>query len=1708
MKSNESPNQKELHQGLISTPVAIIGMASLFPQARTLPEYWDNILNKIDTIIDVPPSRWKIDEYYDPYPSAADKSYCKRGGFIPEVDFDPAEFGLPPNLLEVTDVSQLLSLVIAKECLEDAGYGEDHKELRERTGVVLGMVGIGSKLAIALMSRLQYPVWDKVLRSYGISAGDSQQIIDKIKLAYPKWEENAFPGSIGNVVAGRIANRLDLGGMNCVVDAACGSSLAALRTAVGELIEGRADMMLTGGVDTDNSAGTYMCFSKTPAFSKSEHVRPFDQESDGMMVGEGIGMVLLKRLADAERDGDRIYAVIKAVGTSSDGRYKSIYAPRPYGQSLALTRAYEEAGYSPTTVGLIEAHGTGTMAGDPAEFEGLNEVFSKDNPRKQTIALGSVKSQIGHTKAAAGVASLIKASLALYQKVLPPTINVTKPNSKFDIENTPFYLNTERRPWIKPARYPRRAGVSSFGFGGTNFHVALEEHEDEHTQSYRLQAAPQVILVAAPTPAELLTRCKDLSAKLGSEQGETTFSELTEATQANAIQQNEARVGFVALNAAEARTQLNTAIDLLNRVGDAESAEHPSGVYYRKNGLDPKGKLVALFPGQGSQYVNMGRDAAINFPPIRQAFAAMDALFEADGKEPLTRAVYPIPTFDNESAERQNQHLTSTEFAQPAIGTFSVGLYRLFQQTGFEASFTAGHSFGELTALYAGGVLDEDGFYTLAKARGQAMAAPDDPSFDAGTMLAVKGDISQLEKELQAFPEIILANQNSNNQVALAGSKTAIAAVQKALTEKGYSVVPLPVSAAFHTPLVAHAQKPFAEAIRQVKFKKPKIGVYSNTSGKKYGSEPDQIRQTLTDHILKPVRFKDEIEAIYAAGGSIFVEFGPKNVLTNLVNNILEGRPHVAIAVNANAKKDSDRQLREAVAQLCVLGLDLRHYDPYALPKKPAGEHKKSSVSVKLDGRLYLTEKTRSAYEAAISAKNVLSQPPNGMQLAGAAVSASVPGMTFPAPTQSASVKNEAAQVAAPETSAVPVDAVLAQIESFQNEALQVHNQFLANDGEYARGFTQLVQQELSLLSSNTSPQAMEQLNQAFQTLERSMDQFHQHQAETLRVHEQYLQSQTELTEQVLQILQAPASRAVSATQPAKPKAVVAISPITPAVSSSAPNHNGHTPLVKPVETQPMAVKKETPVSQPAAVQPSAPIDVEGLKAALLELVSEKTGYPPEMLELGMDMEADLGIDSIKRVEIMGAIQSRFPELPQLDPAALAEMRTLGNVADYVSAATKTQAAPGTKPQQPTVAPATAQPAPAGQTAAIAVSKDEVTRAFLEIVSEKTGFPTDMFELGMDMEADLGIDSIKRVEILGAVQARFPSLPQIDPAALAEMRTLGQVVDYITATPQQPTAVAETTVKAAETSSPVQPAVTETAGKATDTPVPAQPTTSVKEITQAFLKVVSEKTGYPVEMLELDMELEADLGIDSIKRVEILGAMQAGYPELAQIDPARLAELRTLKQIIESLAAPTTGTVPAPQPSSSAPEAAEEKTVELPRGVVMLKSVPEPDHLEVSVAKGHICLVMDDGTDLTLALVKKLGQEGKDVVVLRLPETLAAQRPLPAKVHSAQLPDGSEAGIQGTLDALQKKYGPVAVFIHLDLTAGASDDNSEREESIVETVFLIAKLLKASLNTAAQDGFAAFMTVTHLDGEIGLASSGSVEPLSGAFFGLVKTLNL
>ena len=451
--------------------IAIVGMAAVLPGAASVSQFWSNTLRGFNAITEIPPDRWDWRLYYDADPKAPDKIVSKWGGFLPDVAFDPIPYGMPPSSLRSIEPAQLLALEVVRTALADAGYAE-RPFPREKTGVVLGMGGGAAQLAMGYAFRSYLPMLDTVL------PGGGKQAIESCQGLLPEWTEDSFPGFLLNVTAGRIANRFNLGGANYTVDAACGSSLAAASLAVRELETGAADMVILGGVDTVQNPFTYLAFSKTQAFSPRGRCRPFDASADGIVISEGVAAVVLKRLGDAERDGDRIYAVIKGVGASSDGRARGLTAPVVEGQMRALERAYSKAGVSPATVGYVEAHGTGTALGDVVEIEALGQLFREAGANQRECTVGSVKSMIGHTKCAAGLAGLINASLALYHKVLPPTIGVEAPNPKLDLDEGPLRLCTQSQPWLHPhADRPRRAGVSAFGFGGTNFHAVLEEYD-------------------------------------------------------------------------------------------------------------------------------------------------------------------------------------------------------------------------------------------------------------------------------------------------------------------------------------------------------------------------------------------------------------------------------------------------------------------------------------------------------------------------------------------------------------------------------------------------------------------------------------------------------------------------------------------------------------------------------------------------------------------------------------------------------------------------------------------------------------------------------------------------------------------------------------------------------------------------------------------------------------------------------------------------------------------------------------------------------------------------------------------------------------------------------------------------------------------------------------------------------------------------------
>ena len=1430
---------------LKETPIAIIGMAGLFPEAKNLQEYWENIINKVDCIIDVPESHWNIADYYDPDKSAPDKSYSKRAGFIPDIDFDPLEFGLPPNILEVIDVSQLLSLVVAKDLLADAGYGDKEFD-REHTGVILGVVA-GQELNIPLISRLQEPVWRKVLQSSGVSESDIVVLVEKMKKAYVRWEENSFPGRLDNVIAGRVANRFDLGGTNCVVDAACAGSLAATKMAINDLLDGRANMMIAGGVDTDNSPSMFLNFSKTPAFTTDEIAKPFDEDSKGIMMGEGIGMFLLKRLSDAERDNDRIYATIRGIGSSSDGRFKSIYAPRASGQTIAINRAYEDAGFDKSTVSLIEAHGTGTKAGDAAEFGGLKGAFDSGKHQKQKIALGTVKSQIGHTKSTAGAASMIKTALALYHKVLPPTCNVDTPNPEMEIEDSSFYLNTLTRPWINQSSVPRRAGVSSFGFGGTNFHFVLEEHKPEAPEK-RIHSITRTFILSGETPEQLWGTCKNWITRLETDTGE--FHQFVQEAQNSKIPEKHARVGFAAKTAAEVIKMLDMAVKFAVTQPDAEKWSNPMGVFYRNSAVAKDVKVVALFSGQGSQFVNMGRDLAYNFPVIAESFVNMDRALENAPDKSVTGAVYPKPTFTDDALKAQEEKLRQGQFIQPAIGAFSMGLFKLLTSMGFKPDITAGHSFGELAALWGAGIMSDEDYCKLAGERGLAMDSSADADFDAGGMVAVMGDVSNIDELIKPFDKVSVANYNSSQQVVLSGPKKTVRQAHDALEAQGFNTVLLQVSAAFHSPLIAHAREPFAKSIDAVQFHNPTTTVYSNATADPYPADTKIIKDKLKDQILQTVNFVEEIKNINKAGGGIFIEFGPRGVLTKLVTDILKDKDHVAVALNATPKKSSEILFFEALAQICVAGIPLELKDP-AQPEPVKPSVAKKGMSIKLNGANYVSEPTKKAFADALK---------DGHRLAGSqtpALPTAPPQVAAPATTPAPMANKAAPQQAISNQGNGNNNMDQSEWLKYQSSTVQVHDQYLKNQQEYANTFFQLMQQQVDVYGKNNQPVP--------ENITQGMSQFQQFQSETLQVHHTYLNGQIDFSRSAYQFI----SGQPFTAGPVQTSMEGPTIPVSPSVPAPAP-----------VSAAP--VQAVTP--PPAPVAPAAPVsagvDMTRVQENLLAVVQEKTGYPMEMLDLNMDMEADLGIDSIKRVEILSGIKAKTPDLPALNQADLVKTRTLTEIVEYIKSKAGTSN---------TTAPAAATATDAG------VDMARVQENLLAVVQEKTGYPMEMLDLNMDMEADLGIDSIKRVEILSGIKSKTPDLPALNQADLVKTRTLAEIVEYIKSKAgAAPAAAITTTIPSGGVSG--------------------------GDVKNILMEVVQEKTGYPLEMLDVAMDMEADLGIDSIKRVEILSAIRKKSPGLPELKAGNLAVLRTLGQIIDYINERMDGVAAEPIAAVAAPK--------------------------------------------------------------------------------------------------------------------------------------------------------------------------------------------
>ena len=460
--------------------IAIVGLGAILPDAPDAETYWNNLCEGRCSIGEVPGERWSSAQYFDADHAAPDKTYSKIGGWVRGFQFDWKRFKVPPRVADAMDEGQQWAVSAAAAALAD--YGHPDRSLdTDRTGVILG-AAMGGDRHLDTHVRIAFPEYadalDQVEEFRALPPGLRSSILERwherIGGQYPPITEDTMPGELPNIISGRVANLLNLRGPNFTTDAACASSMAAVSSATKMLLEGHCDAVLTGGVDRNMHASTFVKFSKIGALSATGS-RPFGEGADGFVMGEGAAVFLLKRLADAERDGDRIYAVIRGVGQSSDGRGKGIVAPNPQGQKLAIQRAWQDAGLDPSTATLVEAHGTSTAVGDVAEFEGLASVFGG----ARSIALGSAKGNIGHLKAAAGAAGLLKTVLALHHQTIPPTLHAAPANPGLALDGTPLQLATDARRWEAHNGTARRAGVSSYGFGGTNFHLVVEEYRPQ-----------------------------------------------------------------------------------------------------------------------------------------------------------------------------------------------------------------------------------------------------------------------------------------------------------------------------------------------------------------------------------------------------------------------------------------------------------------------------------------------------------------------------------------------------------------------------------------------------------------------------------------------------------------------------------------------------------------------------------------------------------------------------------------------------------------------------------------------------------------------------------------------------------------------------------------------------------------------------------------------------------------------------------------------------------------------------------------------------------------------------------------------------------------------------------------------------------------------------------------------------------------------------
>jgi acyl transferase domain-containing protein/NAD(P)H-dependent flavin oxidoreductase YrpB (nitropropane dioxygenase family)/NAD(P)-dependent dehydrogenase (short-subunit alcohol dehydrogenase family)/acyl carrier protein len=1197
--------------------IAIIGMAAVLPKADSIEAYWDNILSRVVAVDEIPAHRWDWRLYYDENRQAKDKIYSRWGGFIDDLVFDPILFGIPPKSIPFIDPIQLMALEIARQTLADAGY-ESRQFDREHASVIIGASGGISDVG------MQYGLRTELPRFQG-------RLPDSLAERLPEWSEDTFAGILANVIAGRIANRFNLGGVNCTIDAACASSMAALYLGVTELVTGRSNLVIAGGVDSSQGPFGYMCFSRTQALSPTGRCSTFDASADGIVIAEGIAMIALKRLRDAEKDGDRIYGVIKGIGASSDGRSKGLTAPEPRGQLRAMQRAYAQSGFSPGSVTLFEAHGTGTVAGDTAELQSTIQLLKEAGCGLNHAAVGSVKTLIGHTKATAGIAGIIKVAMAIHHQVLPPHFPVEQPNPLLLDQSCPLYIPNEALPWFSAKGENRRAAASAFGFGGTNFHVVLEEYSEEY-RPWMLSAVsrnwPAELFMWSGTQATLREQLQQLRQGL-LEVPDLVIRHLAYNLWKN-WQRSDETITIVACDINDLRKKIDSVLSFL----EGKTARLPKGVHHG-TATAVEGKLAVLFPGQGSQYPYMFRELAVLFPIFSSYISMADDLLHERFKRRfgdhalLSRFIFPPATFGNQAEQNAEAALKRTDVAQPCLGTVCVAAWELMRALGLSPDMLGGHSYGELVALYAAECLNYDSLLNLSEARGRLIVDEAEKiGKDLGTMAAVHTVREDVEKIIRNIEDIIVANHNAPQQCVLSGTESAIHEALARFAEAGIVTREIPVAAAFHSPLVQPAQIAFAEAIEQVEWRSYSSGttVFSNTTGAPHPSDILLIKQAMIRHLMEPVEFVRQIETMHQQGARIFVEIGPKSVISGLVRRILHKVQHTTVAIDSGSGELAG--LLDACGKLLCAGLNL-NFNPLF-----EGRHCKRAEPFDLTLFQSTSLPLKSAWLLNGSSARRVGDP-----------------------VKNVGISLDAAITVAEEDKSV---AGFAAVEGGNNinkmmikgEGMTIQETRKPLDGNRRR-------QMLFEKDPNVMSAYFDTMNRFLETQERVMVTYMGEPTTSLRSwrnNNSLLPSRTGGQFPIVEVKDPmpvqPVRNDVDLFQEKPHLSKVKKSSLSEDSKKSSLSEDGKNVVEASFSFQPDSGQLW--------------IDISKMKEMILSIIEEKTGYPKDMIGLDQNLEADLGIDSIKRVEIVASLVKSLPQNYQVnldgDQAKLNRVNTINGM--------------------------------------------------------------------------------------------------------------------------------------------------------------------------------------------------------------------------------------------------------------------------------------------------------------------------------------------------------------------------------------------------------------------------------------------------------------